>query len=168
MTAANGGADPDARPERLWRCRSPTLRDWVGQVAAALKAQGVRCLYDADEQVRLRGTRLAEEPPGSTREVVVVVFVSADYAARDWTGWNAAPRSAGRLPRQGVRAARPVRRPRAPRAGARCCRRRPGPLHASAVRWRGRGRSRRPRHQPGTIGRPRRAGCGWRRPTRGG
>jgi hypothetical protein len=27
-------------------------RDCVGQVAAALKAQGVRCRYDADEQVR--------------------------------------------------------------------------------------------------------------------
>ncbi len=35
-------------------------RDYVGQVAAALKAQGVRCLYDADEQVRLWGTHLAD------------------------------------------------------------------------------------------------------------
>jgi hypothetical protein len=69
----------------LWRCRSPALRDHIGQVAAALKAQGVRCLYDADEQVRQWGTHLAEELPGSTREAVVVVFVSADYAAGDWT-----------------------------------------------------------------------------------
>jgi hypothetical protein len=39
----------------LWRCRSPALRDCVGQVAAALKAPGVRCLDDADERVRLWG-----------------------------------------------------------------------------------------------------------------
>ena len=30
-------------------------REYVGQVAAALKARGVRCFYDADEQVRLWG-----------------------------------------------------------------------------------------------------------------
>ena len=34
-------------------------REYVGQVAAALKARGVRCFYDADEQVRLWGTHLA-------------------------------------------------------------------------------------------------------------
>ena len=38
-------------------------RDYVGQVAAALKARGVRCFYDEDEQVRLWGTHLAEELP---------------------------------------------------------------------------------------------------------
>ena len=70
MTAANGGADPDARPERRWDVAlsfAGAQRDHVGQVAAALKAQGVRCLYNADEQVRLWGTHLAEELPGSTR-----------------------------------------------------------------------------------------------------
>jgi hypothetical protein len=58
MTAANGGADPDARPERRWDVAlsfAGAQRDHVGQAAAALKAQGVRCLYDADEQVRLWG-----------------------------------------------------------------------------------------------------------------
>jgi hypothetical protein len=58
MTAANGGADPDARPERRWDVAlsfAGAQRDHVGQVAEALKAQGVRCLYDADEQVRLWG-----------------------------------------------------------------------------------------------------------------
>jgi hypothetical protein len=58
MTAANGGADPDARPERRWDVAlsfAGAQRDHVGQVASALKAQGVRCLHDADEQVRLWG-----------------------------------------------------------------------------------------------------------------
>jgi hypothetical protein len=43
-------------------------RDSVEQVAAALKAREVRCFYDADEQVRLWGTHLAEElgPRGTT------------------------------------------------------------------------------------------------------
>jgi len=85
-TAANGGADPDARPEREWDMAlsfAGAQRDYAGQVATALKAQGVRYLYDADEQVRLWGTHLAEELPRIyAREVVV--FVSADYAAGDW------------------------------------------------------------------------------------
>ena len=62
-------------------------RNYVGQVAAALKARGVRCFYDADEQVRLWGTHLAEELPRIYAEesAAVVVFISADYAGRDWT-----------------------------------------------------------------------------------
>jgi len=62
-------------------------RDYVGQVAAALEAQGVRCFYDADEQVGLWGKHLPEELPGIYGEQAgaVVVFVSAEYAARDWT-----------------------------------------------------------------------------------
>ena len=62
-------------------------RDYVEQVAQALKARGVRCFYDADEQVRLWGTHLAEELPRiyAREAAVVVVFVSADYAGRDWT-----------------------------------------------------------------------------------
>ena len=72
----------------MWRCRSPGRSGTTfGQVAQALKARGVRCFYDADEKVRLWGTHLAEELPRIyTREsAVVVVFVSADYAGRDWT-----------------------------------------------------------------------------------
>jgi hypothetical protein len=41
MTAANGGADPDARPERRWDVAlsfAGAQRDHVRQVAAALKA----------------------------------------------------------------------------------------------------------------------------------
>ena len=53
----------------------------------ALKAQGVRCFYDADEQIELWGKYLAEELPAIYGEqaAAVVVFVSAEYAARDWT-----------------------------------------------------------------------------------
>lgn len=57
------------------------------QVAGALKARGMRCFYDADEQIELWGKYLAEELPAIYAEqaAVVVVFVSAEYAARDWT-----------------------------------------------------------------------------------
>jgi hypothetical protein len=38
----------------MWRCRSPgAQRDYVEQVAQALKARGMRCFYDADEQIEL-------------------------------------------------------------------------------------------------------------------
>ena len=58
-----------------------------GRSPQALKARGVRCFYDADEQVRLWGTHLAEELPRiyARESAAVVVFVSADYAGRDWT-----------------------------------------------------------------------------------
>ena len=54
---------------------------------STLTAQGACCLYDADEQVRLWGTHLAEDLPRiyAHEAVVVVMFVSADYAAGDWT-----------------------------------------------------------------------------------
>jgi hypothetical protein len=47
----------------------------------------VRCFYDADEQIELWGKYLAEELPAIYDEqtAAVVVFVSAEYAARDWT-----------------------------------------------------------------------------------
>ena len=62
-------------------------RDYVEQVASALKKRGVRCFYDADEQVRLWGTHLAEELPRIYAEesAAVVVFISAEYAGADWT-----------------------------------------------------------------------------------
>ena len=62
-------------------------RGYVEQVASALKARGVRCFYDADEQIDLWGKYLAEELPAvySERAATVVVFVSAEYAERDWT-----------------------------------------------------------------------------------
>ena len=62
-------------------------RQYVERVAAALKARGVRCFYDADEQVELWGTHLAEELPRIYAEesAAVVVFVSAEYAGAAWT-----------------------------------------------------------------------------------
>lgn len=52
-------------------------------------AEGARgaLFYDADEQVRLWGTHLAEELPRiyAHESAAVVVFVSAGYAGRDWT-----------------------------------------------------------------------------------
>ena len=48
---------------------------------------GVRCFYDAEEQVRLWGTHLAEDLPRiyAHESAAVVVFVSADYAGQAWT-----------------------------------------------------------------------------------
>jgi len=47
----------------------------------------VRCFYDADEQIGLWGRFLAEELPAIYGEqaAAVVMFVSAEYAAREWT-----------------------------------------------------------------------------------
>jgi TIR domain len=63
-------------------------RDYVQQVARALEVRGVRCFYDADEQIDLWGKFLAEELAVIYSEqaaMVVVVFISAEYTARDWT-----------------------------------------------------------------------------------
>ncbi len=90
MAAANGGAGPGARPGRRWHVAlsfAGAQRDYVGQVAEALKARGMRCFYDADEQIELWGKYLAEELSAIYGEqaAAVVVFISADYAGRDWT-----------------------------------------------------------------------------------
>ena len=90
MTGGDDGAGQDAGPGWQWDVAlsfAGAQREYVGQVAAALKARGVRCFYDADEQVRLWGTHLAEELPRIYAEesAAVVVFISADYAGRDWT-----------------------------------------------------------------------------------
>jgi hypothetical protein len=65
-------------------------RPYVERVAAALKARGLRVFYDADEQVRLWGKHLAEELEAVYAEQAgaVVLFISADYAERDWTRWE--------------------------------------------------------------------------------
>jgi hypothetical protein len=90
MAGADGGADPGVGPERRWDVAlsfASAQRDYVEQVAAVLKARGMRCFYDADEQIELWGKYLAEELPAIYGEqaAAVVVFVSAEYAARDWT-----------------------------------------------------------------------------------
>ena len=48
-------------------------RDYVEQVAAALAVRGIRCFYDADEQVDLWGKYLAEELSAIFRERSAVV-----------------------------------------------------------------------------------------------
>jgi TIR domain/WD domain, G-beta repeat len=90
MAGASRDADLDARSGRRWDVAlsfAGAQRGYVGQVAEALKAREVRCFYDADEQVRLWGTHLAEELPRiyARESAAVVVFISADYAGRDWT-----------------------------------------------------------------------------------
>ena len=90
MTGADGGASSSVRPEWRWDVAlsfAGAQRDYVRQVAQALQARGVRCFYDADEEIELWGKYLAEELPAIYGEqaAAVVVFVSAEYAARDWT-----------------------------------------------------------------------------------
>ena len=90
MTGANGGADTGAQPGWRWEVAlsfAAAQRDYIEQVARALKARRVRCFYDADEEIDLWGKYLAEELPTiyGERAAAVVVFVSAEYAARDWT-----------------------------------------------------------------------------------
>src|SRR5690348_4483260 len=90
MTGANSGAGSDARPGWRWDVAvsfAGAQRPYVEQVTSTLRARGVRCFYDADEQIELWGKYLAEELPAIYAEqaATVVVFVSAEYAARDWT-----------------------------------------------------------------------------------
>ena len=90
MAGADGGAGPGAGPEWRWDVAlsfAGAQRNYVEQVAGALTALGVRCFYDADEQIELWGKYLAEELPTIYGEqaAAVVVFVSAEYASRDWT-----------------------------------------------------------------------------------
>ena len=90
MAGGAGAGDSGVRAGRRWDVAlsfAGAQREYVGRVAAALKARGVRCFYDADEQVRLWGAHLAEELPRiyAREAAAVVVFVSADYAAGAWT-----------------------------------------------------------------------------------
>ena len=90
MAGGDSSADPGVGPGWRWDVAlsfAGAQRDYVEQVAEALQARGVRCFYDADEQIELWGKYLAEELPAIYGEqaAAVVVFVSAEYAARDWT-----------------------------------------------------------------------------------
>ena len=90
ITGADGGAGSGAPPGWRWDVAlsfAGAQRDYVEQVARALAGRGIRCFYDADEQIDLWGKYLAEELPAIYAEqaAAVVVFISADYAARDWT-----------------------------------------------------------------------------------
>ncbi len=61
-----------------------TQRGYVEQVAAALKARGVDCVYDADEPVQLWCGSLSEELPRVYEQasMAVVLFISAEYATK--------------------------------------------------------------------------------------
>src|SRR5271169_6570713 len=90
MAGADSTAGQGVRPGWRWDVAlsfAAAQRDYVEQVARALKSRGVRCFYDADEQIGLWGKDLAEELPAIYGEqaAAVVVFMSAEYAARDWT-----------------------------------------------------------------------------------
>ena len=90
VMTGGGGAAPGAPHGWRWDVAmsfAGAQRDYVEQVAGALTARGMRCFYDADEQIELWGKYLAEELPAIYAEqaAAVVVFVSAEYAARDWT-----------------------------------------------------------------------------------
>ena len=90
MAGGDGGAGPGAGRGRRWDVAlsfAGAQREYVERVAAALKARGLRCFYDADEQVELWGRHLAEELPRIYAEesAAVVVFVSAEYAGAGWT-----------------------------------------------------------------------------------
>ena len=90
MAGGDSGVGPGTGPERQWDVAlsfAGAQRDYIEQVASALKARGVRCFYDADEQIDLWGRYLTEELPAiyGERAAAVVVFISAEYAARDWT-----------------------------------------------------------------------------------
>ena len=90
MAGGDGGAGRGAQPQWRWDVAlsfAGAQRGYVEQVAHALTARGVRCFYDADEEIELWGKYLAEELPVIYGEqaAAVVIFVSADYAARGWT-----------------------------------------------------------------------------------
>src|SRR5215831_14728880 len=90
MAGGDSGADPASGQGWRWDVAlsfAGAQRDYVEQVAQALQARGVRCFYDADKQVRLWGTHLGEELPliYARESAAVVVFISSDYAGRDWT-----------------------------------------------------------------------------------
>jgi hypothetical protein len=58
VTEANGSGAPGARAEWRWDVAlsfADAQRDYVDQVAQALKVQGVRCFYDADEEIDMWG-----------------------------------------------------------------------------------------------------------------
>ncbi len=89
VAGGDSGAGPGAGLGRRWDVAlsfAGAQREYVERAAAVLKARGVRCFYDADEQVELWGRHLAEELPRIYAEesAAVVVFVSADYAAGGW------------------------------------------------------------------------------------
>ena len=61
MTEADGSVDSGARPGWRWDVAlsfAGAQREYVDQVAQALKARELRCFYDADEEMDLWGKYL--------------------------------------------------------------------------------------------------------------
>ena len=57
MAGADSGAGPGGGPRwDVVLSFAGAQRDYVGQVGQALQARGLRCVYDADEQIDLSGT----------------------------------------------------------------------------------------------------------------
>jgi TIR domain len=88
--AAAGEAEPGNRPEPRWDVAlsfAGEQRDYVKRVAESLRAEGINCFYDEAEEDDLWGKNLTEALPAVYGEqaAAVVVFISAEYAARDWT-----------------------------------------------------------------------------------
>jgi|SRR5579872_564160 len=91
MAGVGGGRDGGGRGRR-WDVAlsfAGAQREFAEQVARALAARDVRCFYDFDPatEVELWGKHLAEHLPSvyGNQAAVVVVFVSAEYASREWT-----------------------------------------------------------------------------------
>ena len=64
MAAADDGEGPGGGSEWQWDVAlsfAGAQRTYVERVAAELKAQGLRCFYDASEQTGLWGKHLAQE-----------------------------------------------------------------------------------------------------------
>ena len=58
MAGGAGAGDPGVAAVRRWDVAlsfAGAQRDYVEEVAEALKARGLRCVYDADEQTELWG-----------------------------------------------------------------------------------------------------------------
>jgi hypothetical protein len=112
VAEGDSGAGPGAGLAWRWDVAlsfAAPQRDYLEQVAAALRACDVHCFYDADEQVELWGRHLAEELPAiyaGRAGVVVVVFISAKYAAGDWTRLER--RCIPKAPRQACRRCPPT------------------------------------------------------------
>ena len=98
MAGADSGTGPGAGPGWRWDVAlsfAAAQRDYVEQVARALQARGVRCFYDADEQIELWGRYLAEElPRPSTASRPRRWWCSSRPSTRPGTGpgWSAGPR----------------------------------------------------------------------------
>jgi hypothetical protein len=96
------------------KAKSPTLtydvalsfagedRDYVEQVAMALKASSVKVFYDKFEQADLWGRNLIDHLADiyAKRARFIVIFVSRHYAAKAWTNHERKHAQAGALQRQ--------------------------------------------------------------------